>query len=338
MNSRVFPADGRRVSEVGLGCWQLGAEWGEVSDDAADGILRAAVDEGVTFFDTADVYGRGRSEQLVARTLAGLGRQDRDRCFVATKVGRMPDPGFPANFGYDVMRRHVEDSCRRLKVDQLDLVQLHCVPPEVLERGEVFDHLRRCRDDGLLKHWGASVESSAEAHRCLQEPDCASLQLICNVLRQTPVVGGLLARCQEQGVAVVVRLPLASGLLSGRMDAGRQFGADDHRSFNRQGEAFHVGETFAGLPFERGLELVERVRAVCAAGGRPTDGSGLAMLSLRWILDHKAVTTVIPGATRRQQVRENSRAGLLEPLGEEMHAALAELWRTEVQPLVRGRD
>ena len=254
------------------------------------------------------------------------------RPFVATKVGRFPDPGFPGNFEFDVMRRHVLASRERLGVDALDLVQLHCVPPEQLQRGVVFDHLRRLRDEGVLRAWGASVESVAEAERCLQERDCASLQLIVNVLRQTPVASGLLDRCARQGVAVIVRLPLASGLLSGRMTAATKFAPDDHRTFNRDGAGFHVGETFAGLPFAEALRIVDELRPLLPKG------VSMAQASMRWLLDHPAVTVVIPGAIRPEQVRENCAAAALPPLTSELHTKLREFWRQRVQPHVRGND
>jgi aryl-alcohol dehydrogenase-like predicted oxidoreductase len=327
MHSRIFPAANHPVSEIGLGCWQLGAEWGDVPDERAQQVLQAALDSGITYFDTADVYGRGRSEQRIAAFLQRTGA----RPFVATKVGRFPDPGMPANFRFETMRQHVLASRQRLHVDVLDLVQLHCVPPADLARGEVFDHLRKLRDEGVLRHWGASVESVAEAERCLMERDCASLQLIVNVFRQTPVEK-LFGTAAERGVAIIVRLPLASGLLSGHMRADSTFAADDHRTFNRDGGAFHVGETFAGLPLGNGVELVERLRPML-----PEDVP-MAQSALRWILDHPAVTTVIPGATRAEQVRANAAASAQGPLGTATHDALRTFWQQHVQPHVRGND
>lgn len=326
--ARIVPALRSPVSEIGLGCWQLGAEWGPVSDERAQQVLQAAHRAGVTFFDTADVYGKGLSERRIATFLRSSGA----RPFVATKVGRFPDPGFPGNFEFEVMRRHVLASRERLGVPVLDLVQLHCVPPEQLQRGAVFGHLRRLRDEGVLRAWGASVESVAEAQRCLQEPDCASLQLIFNVLRQTPVVSGLLDRCARQGVAVIVRLPLASGLLSGRMRADTKFAPDDHRTFNRDGAGFHVGETFAGLPFAEALRIVEDLRPLL-----PT-GVPMAQACIRWILDHPSVTTIIPGATKPEQVLDNVAAAALPPLGASAHAQLREFWQRRVHPHVRGND
>ncbi|MBK8098833.1 MAG: aldo/keto reductase [Planctomycetes bacterium] len=327
MRTRLFPALSREVSEVGLGCWQLGAEWGDVSDAQAATVLQTAHEHGITFFDTADVYGRGRSERRLQAFLAAGHRP-----VVATKVGRFPDPGLPQNVAFEVMRRHVQASRERLGVPILDLVQLHCLPRDLLFAGAAFAHLRRLREDGLLRAWGASVESVAEAERCLQEPDCASLQIIFSVLRQTPAVSGLLDRAAARGVAVIVRLPLASGLLAGNWRPDTKFAADDHRTFNRDGAAFHVGETFAGLPWERALAVVEGVRPLLPVG------VPMAVAAMRWVLDHPAVTTVIPGATKPTQVVANASASTVAPFGAERHQRLREYWRTEVQPFVRGND
>jgi len=328
MRRRRIPRAQRDVAEVGLGCWQLGGQWGTVDEATAVAVLEAALSAGVDCFDTADVYGNGRSESLLGRVLRGV----TPRPFVATKIGRFPDPGLPHNCAFEVMRRHVLACCHRLEVGRLDLVQLHCVPPDELARGAVFDHLRRLRDEGLIANWGASVESVAEADRCLQEPDCASLQVIFNVLRQTPAASGLLTRAAERDVAVLARLPLASGLLSGQMRRDTVFAADDHRSFNREGAAFHVGETFAGLRYEDALAVCDRLAANLPAG------APLAQWALRWILDHEAVTVVIPGASKPGQVTGNCAASALASLPVDVHVTLREFWRSTVQPMIRGRD
>ncbi len=327
MQQRKLGRTGRAVSEVGLGSWQLGAEWAHVEEREAEAILTAAVDSGIDFIDTADIYGDGRSERLIGEFLQETGAH----VCVATKLGRAAEPGWPANFTLAAMRAHVEGSLRRLAVDALDLVQLHCVPPEELRRGEVFDHLRTLQAEGRIEAFGASVESVAEAHLCLAQEGLASLQVIFNVFRQTPIEA-LFDAARRAGVAIIVRLPLASGLLSGRFDVGTTFGADDHRTFNRDGEAFHAGETFAGLPFERGLELVEELRAFV-----PEDAT-LAQMAQRWILDHEAVTTVITGASRPEQVRENAACSSLPSLPASLHIRLRELWGARVRPLVRGQD
>jgi aryl-alcohol dehydrogenase-like predicted oxidoreductase len=325
MEHRLIPATSSPVSAIGLGCWQLGAEWGRVSDEEAQRILRGALDAGITFFDTADVYGAGRSERRIGRFL----RETGSRPFVATKLGRFPEPGWPWNFRPATIRRHVEASCARLGVEALDLVQLHCVPTEVLERGEAFETLRRLRDEGRIRAFGASVETFRQAELCLREPDCASLQVIFNLFRQEPREA-LFERCRRQGVALIVRLPLSSGLLSGRMTAATRFAADDHRSFNRDGAAFHVGETFTGLPLQEGLALVDELRAIAPAG------VDLAAFAQRWILDHPAVTTVITGATRPAQVRTNAGVADLPPLPRALHARLAAWQRERVRPHLRG--
>lgn len=325
MKQRTFPQLSTQVSEVGLGCWQIGAEWGPVSDETASRLLHAAWDAGIDFFDTADVYGHGRSERRIGRFM----RESGARPFLATKLGRFPEPGWPHNFRPAAIRRHVENSLRRLGVDCVDLVQLHCVPLEVLERGEVFDVLRQLRSEGLIRAFGASIETFREAEICLREPDCASLQIIFNLFRQEPR-DRLFARCEAQGVAILARLPLSSGLLGGKMSAGSRFTPDDHRHYNRDGAAFHVGETFTGLPFARGLELVDELRGIAPAG---TD---LPVFAQRFILDHPAVTTIIPGATKPSQVVGNARASAAAPLTAAMHHRLAAWEREHVRPHVRG--
>lgn len=328
MKTRRFA--GVPVSEVGLGCWQLGGDcWGDVPEADALDVLHASADAGVTFFDTADVYGNGRSEELIGRFLQQRAGQ---QFFVATKFGRFPTPGWPGNFEPSAIRAHTENSLRRLRVDRLDLTQLHCLPTEQLTRPEIWDTLRALQAEGKIARFGASVESVAQAELCLQQPGCASLQIIFNIFRQTPLLSGLLDRCQKQGVAVIVRLPLASGLLAGKYTPQTTFPANDHRSFNRDGQRFNVGETFAGLTFEKGLELVERLRPLVPPGYT------LPQLALRWCLDHPAVTTVIPGARNRSQALANAAASDLPPLPPELHERLKEFFMTEVRLAVRGPD
>ncbi len=325
MNYRTFGNSGIQVGEVGLGCWQLGGDWGEISDDGAMAILRAAVDSGVDFLDTADVYGAGRSERLIGRLLA----ESSSRLFVATKLGRFSLPGWPANFEEPAIREHTEASLKRLGVDALDLTQLHCIPTEELRRGDVFETLRKLRREGKIKRFGASVESIDEAMICLEQEDIASLQIIFNIFRQKPA-GAFFERAKQKSVGLIVRLPLASGLLSGKMKIGQTFPPADHRNYNRDGQKFNVGETFAGLEFERGVKAAERARALL-----PRD-IPMAQAALRWILDHEAVTVVIPGATRPEQARDNAAASDLPPLGEPIHRALAEIYTQHVEPHIRG--
>ena len=327
MKHRTLGSTGR-VSEVGLGCWQLGANWGEVSDADALAILRAAFAGGVTFFDTADVYGDGRSEQLIGRFL----RQTpgaREQVFVATKLGRRGDPGWPANFTRAVIRRHTEDSLRRLGVEALDLTQLHCVPLDVLRQGEVFAHLRELQGEGKIRAFGASVETGEEALFCLSVRGFTSLQFIFNIYRQK-AIEALLPQVKACGVGFIVRLPLASGLLAGKFTAATKFAESDHRHFNRDGQAFNVGETFAGLPFAQGVEITEALRPLVPPGWAMAD------FALRWCLDFKEVSTIIPGASRPEQVRGNIRASDLPSLDAELHAKLRKFYAEHVAAHIRG--
>ena len=325
MKTRVFGSTGRSVGEVGLGCWQIGGNWGEVSDETALATLRAAVESGTSLLDTADVYGAGRSETLIGKFL----KETKAPLFVATKLGRFSPPGWPENFTRSAIRQHTEASLRRLGVEALDLTQLHCVPGEVLKRGEVFEHLRELKREGKIRNFGVSVESMDEALHCVKQDGVASLQVIFNLFRQKPA-HGLFAEAKRRQVGILVRLPLASGLLGGKMTKATQFAADDHRNFNRNGEAFNVGETFAGLPFEKGVELADELKAYAPAG------LSLAELALRWCLDFEAVSAIIPGAKNPEQARANARASALAPLTAELHGRLAEFYGREVAGWIRG--
>jgi aryl-alcohol dehydrogenase-like predicted oxidoreductase len=325
MNKRPFASTGKSVSEIGLGTWQLGGNWGDVSESVALATLRAAADTGVTFLDTADVYGDGKSERVIGKFL----KETRIPFFVATKLGRSGNPGWPANFTRAVVRRHTEDSLGRLGVEALDLTQLHCVPPDVLKRGELFGWLEELKRDGKIKAYGASVESMDEALWCLTQPGCVSLQIIFNIFRQKPIET-IFAKAKAQSVGLIVRLPLASGLLSGRMSKTTTFPVDDHRNFNRDGQAFNVGETFAGIPFERAVELADDLKSYVPPG------SSMAEFALRWILDYEAVSVVIPGARNPEQVKCNVKASANEPLGKTIHEALASFYSHQIMEHIRG--
>ncbi len=294
-----------------------------MDDDVAADILRAAVDHGVTFLDTADVYGSGRSESLIGRFFKG----STQRPFIATKLGRLEL--YPDRYTRDDMRRMTAASLKRLGVDALDLTQLHCIPPEVLRRGEVFGWLEEMRQDGWIRSWGASVESVEEGLLCLDQPGLASLQIIFNLFRQKPL-DVLLGEAQKKGVSIIVRLPLASGLLSGKFSEETVFAAEDHRNFNRDGAAFNVGETFAGLPYVKGVELARALQQYVPSGWT------LAELAMRWILDFEAVTTVIPGASSPQQVVQNVASSHRAPLSAELHRALRQFYQERVTHHVRG--
>jgi aryl-alcohol dehydrogenase-like predicted oxidoreductase len=325
MKTRLFNDTGRAVSEVGLGCWQLGgADWGDVSDAAAMEILDAAAESGVTFLDTADVYGNGRSERLIGQFL----EEREDGFFVATKLGRMPDL-YPDKYTEAGVRAATEASLRRLELDALDLTQLHCVPPEVLRQGEIFDWLRTLKSEGKIHGFGASVESMEEAEICLQQEGMESLQIIFNIFRQKPAEA-IFAEAMRKRVALIVRLPLASGLLSGKMSRETKFAAGDHRSYNRDGQQFNVGETFAGLPYEKGVELAEALKEFVP------EGFSMAQMAQRWILDHEAVTVIIPGASRPLQAHANAAVSNLPALSPETHAALREFYNKEVAAHIRG--
>lgn len=325
MNYRLFDHTGAEVSEIGLGTWQLGgADWGEVDESRALDTLRAASEGGVNFFDTADVYGLGRSEEFIGRFL----KEASKKIFVATKLGRFPEPGWPANFALDSLRAHTEASLRRLGVEAVDLTQLHCIPADVLREGEVFESLRVLKREGKIRSFGVSVETDEEAFICLGQEELASLQIIFNIFRQKPLE--LFDMAKSKGVALIVRLPLASGLLSGKFTKGTKFAETDHRSYNREGQAFNVGETFAGLPFEKGVELSEALKALVP------EGMTIAQMALRWILDFDAISVIIPGASNPWQARANVTASELPPLGEDLHAKLREFYETQVAAHIRG--
>jgi len=328
MNMRTFGHTGIPVSEIGLGCWQLGgADWGDMDEQQAFAILQAAVDSGVTFFDTADVYGFGKSETFIGNFLKQRGLQG--RIFVATKLGRRPDPGWPDNFTPAAIRRHTEDSLRNLGVDCLDLTQFHCIPTAEFRKGEVFHTLRELRAEGKLRYFGASVESMEEAEYCLRQDGLTSLQIIFNIFRQKPITT-LFAQAKALGVALIVRLPLASGLLAGKYTRDTVFPATDHRHYNRDGQAFNVGETFAGIPFETAVALTDGLQPFV-----PTDWT-MADWALRWILDFDAVSTIIPGATKPEQVLRNARPSALPALGADIHDKLRAYYTDHVAQHIRG--
>lgn len=325
MESRLLGATGFRASEIGLGCWQLGgADWGAIDDRSAMEILAAAVDSGVNFLDTADVYGGGRSEELIGRFL----KTRPERLYVATKLGRAAGM-FPDGYTEAALRAATEASLRRLGVEALDLIQLHCVPTEVLRRGEVFEWLRKLKQKGLIRDFGASVESMEEAAICLKQAGLASLQVIFNVFRQQPIEA-LFPEAKAQNVALIVRLPLASGVLSGNLTRQTVFPANDHRNYNRDGQAFNVGETFAGLPFEAAVDLADAMKQFVPAG------MTMAQMSQRWVLDHDAVSVVITGASRPEQAVANASVSDLPPLGQDLHERLAAFYQTEVEHQIRG--
>ena len=328
MENREVPRLGRSLSVVGMGCWQIGAGWGEVSDADATATVTAALDAGVTLLDTADVYGDGRSEQLVAETLAGTSLMGRD-VLVATKVGRRADPHVPEAFTADALRAWTDRSRTNLSVDTLDLVQLHCPPTPVYSDDAVFDALDGLVEAGSIAAYGVSVETCDEALTAIARPNVASVQIIFNAFRLKPLEQ-VLPAAAEAGVGIIARVPLASGLLTGRYDASTTFSEDDHRNFNRDGSSFDVGETFAGVPFEVGLTAVSELEEI--AGDRP-----LAEVALRWILDSPGVTSVIPGARNPDQARRNAAVADTPPLTDSQRADIAEVYDRHIRALVHSR-
>jgi aryl-alcohol dehydrogenase-like predicted oxidoreductase len=326
MNYRTLGKTGFRVSEIGLGCWQLGGDFGTMSDERAAAILDEAHRQGITFWDTADVYGAGQSESRIGQWCQR--NSDKERPTIVTKVGRSGEL-YPDKYAKDTVRANLEGSLKRIGGDALNLVQLHCVPFEVLKQEEIFGWLDEFKSEGLIRHYGASVETVEEGMFCLQQPGLATLQIIFSLLRQD-AVKELLPAAQESNVGIIVRLPLASGLLGGKMKAGQQFAAEDHRNYNRDGQHFNVGETFSGLPFEKGITLVDEMKSML-----PSE-LPMGTAALRWILDHPAVSTIIAGTTRPEQVAENVKASDAVPLGAKLHEELSTFYWDKVRSGVRG--
>jgi len=328
MEKRTLGRTGRDVSVVGLGTWQLGADWGEVSEDDALAVLQASVDAGVTFFDTADVYGDGRSEQVIGRFL-----RDHPDITVATKMGRRVEQ-VAENYHLDAFRAWTDRSRRNLGVDTLDLVQLHCPPSAVVETDEVYDSLDSLVDDGAIAAYGLSVETADQALAAIARPHVASVQIILNAFRLKPL-DEVLPAAEKAGVGIIARVPLASGLLSGKYDEGTTFAADDHRTYNRDGSAFDVGETFSGVDFESGVRAAREFTALVEQHG-PT-GLTPAQLALAWVWQQPGVTTVIPGARNAEQARANAAAGDADPLPQPLLDGVREIYDRYFRAAVHGR-
>ncbi|TYT23915.1 aldo/keto reductase [Luteimonas viscosa] len=327
MQSRPFGRTGHTVGEIGFGAWAIGAAWGKVDDVTSLAALHAALDAGLDFIDTADVYGDGHSERLIARVLKERGGE---RPFVATKAGRR----LPAQTvdGYTVanLEGWIDRSLQNLQTDCLDLLQLHCPPTDAYYHPELFDHMDRLVERGKLRHYGVSVERVEEALKAIEYPNVASVQIIYNMFRQR-AADLFFREAKRRGVAVIVRVPLASGLLTGKFRADTRFEEDDHRRFNRHGEAFDVGETFAGVPYEVGLAAVEKLRPLVP------EAATLVQLALRWILMDEAVSVVIPGARTPAQALANLAAAELPPLPEATMSAVARIYDEDIRPHVHQR-
>lgn len=324
MNNRILGKTGFNVSEIGLGCWQLGNDFGDLSEQQATDILDTATTNNITLWDTADVYGGGLSEERIGHWL----KQHSVQPTVITKVGR-DGALFPNQYTKERVKQNLITSLTRLQVEALDLVQLHCIPPEVLYNGDILTWMADFQQEGFIKNFGASVESLAEAEFCLTQPNIATLQIIFNIFRQD-ATEKVLQQAADNNVGVIVRLPLASGLLSGKMSLARQFSENDHRNYNKDGEHFHVGETFNGLPLATGIELVESLKTQLPAT------LSLHQVAMRWILDQPQVSTVIAGSTKAEQVVANAEISKLAQLPQALHQQLAQFYQTQVKQHIRG--
>ena len=324
MEYRNLGETGMRVSEISLGTWAFGSEWGEVSDEDSYAALNRAIDLGVNFLDTADVYGDGRSERLIGKFLK---ERPNEEIFVATKAGRRLDPHAAEGYDHEYLSAFVERSLENLGVEALDLLQLHCPPTEVYRQDATFEALDRLQGAGKIKNYGVSVEKVEEARMALSYPGVKTVQIIFNIFRQKPAEE-FFPIAEERNIGILARVPLASGLLSGKMTADREFSPDDHRNFNREGEAFDRGETFAGVNFGTGLRAAEELKELVP------EGYTLAQLALRWILMHPAVSCAIPGAKRPEQVEDNLAAAEMPALSGETMGRIREIYDRHVRPEV----
>ena len=326
MRYRTFGRTGWEVSEIGFGAWAIGADWGHVSEADALDALHRSIDLGVNFIDTADVYGDGRSEKLIARVLKERGEQ----VYVATKAGRRLNPHLAEGYNRQNLTAFVERSLLNLDAEALDLVQLHCPPTEVYYNPEVFGVLDDLTKAGKIRHYGVSVEKVEEAIKAVEFPNVKSVQIIFNIFRTRPAEL-FFQLAQERQVAILARVPLASGLLSGKMTSQTTFSEDDHRNYNRYGQSFDVGETFSGVDFETGLEAVEEIRPLVP------EGMTLAQFALRWILMFQAISTAIPGAKNAQQATDNANASELPPLSDVTMADLGQIYEQYIREQVHLR-
>jgi len=323
MKERKFGHAEKSVSEIGFGAWAIGGSWGDVAESDAKAALHAALDSGTTFIDTADVYGDGRSERIIADVLK---ERSGPRPFVATKAGRRLDPHVAQGYTAANLNAFVDRSLKNLEMERLDLVQLHCPPTEVYYRPEVFDAMDRMVAAGKISSYGVSVEKVEEGLKAIEYPGVKSVQIIYNIFRQRPA--RFIQEARDRGVAVIVRVPLASGLLTGKMTRETTFAANDHRLFNRNGEAFDKGETFAGVPYDVALEAVEEIRSLVP------QNATMAQFALRWILMNDGVTTVIPGAKNAAQAKANAEASELPPLTDSAMEVLRALYLQKIAPFV----
>jgi len=325
MKYRELGKTGLKISEVSFGTWAIGGSWGKTNDKEALASLDRAIGEGVNFFDTADVYGNGHSEELLAKATKGK----EEEVHIATKFCRGADIHSSDTYSYENVRSFCEKSLSRLNREAIDLYQIHCPPLEILQNGKVFEVLDRLKEEGKIKHYGVSVETVEEALLCLEHEGVDSLQVIFNIFRQKPLEK-LLPEAKQKGTGILVRLPLASGLLTGKFSQGHRFEEDDHRAFNENGESFNIGETFAGLGFSKGVELADELRWI--ADGRIS----MASAALRWILDHEEVSCIIPGFKSEKQILANLAALDETPFSQEERWRLKSFYQQKVKNSIRG--
>jgi aryl-alcohol dehydrogenase-like predicted oxidoreductase len=326
MNYRPLGRTGWKVSEISFGAWAIGGSWGRVSDQEALAALHKAIDCGVNFIDTADVYGDGRSERLIAQ----FKKKRKEEVIVATKAGRRLPRQTVEGYSRENLAKWIEDSLRNLATDSLDLLQLHCPPTELYSRPEIFSMLDDFVRVGKIRFYGVSVEKIEEALKAIEYPNVQTVQIIFNCFRQRPAEV-FFPRAKTKQVGILARVPLASGLLTGKLRRDSKFAADDHRSFNRHGEAFDVGETFSGVDYEIGLQAVEQIRSLLPPG------FSMSQFALRWILMFDAVSCAIPGGKNAEQVSDNCRASDVEVLTPEMMSEVQHIYDQKIRPLVQNR-
>ncbi len=326
MHYRALGRTGWNVSEISFGAWAIGGSWGQVSDEDSMVALHKAIDCGVNFIDTADVYGGGRSERLIAR----LKKERKEEIIVATKAGRRLQRQTVEGYSRQNLSAWIEDSLRNLATERLDLVQLHGPPTELYSRPEVFGMLDDLVTAGKIRYYGVSVEKVEQALKAIEFPNVQTVQIIFNCFRQRPA-DVFFDKVKEKRVGILARVPLASGLLTGKLRADSTFAADDHRNFNRRGEAFDVGETFSGVDYNVGLDAVEEIRKLLPAG------VSMSQFALRWILMFDAVSCAIPGGKRAEQVADNCRASDLPPFTPDTMAAVRRIYDEKIRPLVQHR-
>jgi len=324
MNYRTLGKTGFKVSEISLGTWQVGGRWGEqFSHENAEKILNMAIDNGINFIDTADVYGGGESEKAVGKVV----KSRKEKVYIATKCGRKLKPHTAEMYTPDALRKFVESSLLNMKIETIDLIQLHCPPTEVYYKPEIFELFDKLKDQGKIQFLGVSVEKVEEALKAIEYPNVTTVQIIFNVFRQRPKEL-FFKEADKKSIGIIVRVPLASGLLTGKFSKATTFNSKDHRFFNREGKYFDRGETFSGIDYDSGIEAVEELKRIAG------EGNNLAQIALRWILQFREVSCIIPGASSYEQIVSNIKASELQELSKEQNKAIEDLYERHIKKLV----